>query len=187
METRRKPYGERRVTIDEFVRLPADLHRDELVGGTVVRESPAGFEHSRVGVTIATRLRNFVAELDLGVVTGSDGGFVLREEPPTVRAPDVAFVARDRLPTEAIDGFAPFAPDLAVEIVSPSDRVADIQEKVLDYLDAGTRMVWVVDPGARTVIVHRSRADIRILRGEDPLDGGDLLPGLRVTVRELFG
>ncbi len=158
----------------------------ELVRGQVVREPPAGFEHGWLGVEIAAILRQFVQVRSLGKVVGSDAGFVLFDEPPTVRAPDVAFVARDRLTFDP-KRFAPLAPDLAVEIVSPSNTVSEIHGKVMDYLDAGTRVVWVVDPGSRSVTVYRARDDVQWLTGDDDLDGEPVLPGFRLRLSELFG
>ncbi len=173
------------LTIEEFERLPDEAARLELVRGQVVREPPAGFEHGGIGVQIATLLHTFVREHGLGKVLAAETGFVLFDDPPTVRAPDVAFVARDRLPADP-RGFARMAPDLAVEIVSPSNTVPDIQGKVIDYLDAGTKLVWVVEPRGRTVTVYRSREEIRILTSEQEIDGGEVLPGFRTPVSEFF-
>lgn len=173
------------LTLDEFVRLPDDETRKELVRGRVVREPPANFEHGGLAAHIAHRLREFVAREDLGMVVGAETGFILFEEPPTVRAPDAAFVTRERLPEDRT-GFAPLAPDLAVEVVSPSNTMPQIHDKVCDFLDAGTRTVWIIEPSRRTVMIYRSRDDIRLLTEEDTLDGGDVLPGFRVEVAELF-
>lgn len=153
--------------------------------GRVVSEPPAGFEHGGLAAHIAHRLREFVAREDLGMVVGAETGFVLFEEPPTVRAPDAAFVSRERLPEDRVV-FASLAPDLAVELVSPSSTMPQIHDKVCDFLDAGTRIVWIIEPRRRTVMVYRSRDDIRLLTEEDRLDGGDVLPGFRVEVGELF-
>ena len=173
------------MTIEEFERLPDEAARLELVRGHVVREPPAGFEHGAIGVQIATLLYTFVRQHGLGKIVAGEPGFVFFDEPPTVRAPDVAFVARDRLPADP-RGFARLAPDLAVEIVSPSNTVSEIQDKVFDYLDAGTRLVWVVEPRGRTVTVYRSREEIRILTSEQEIEGGEVLPGLRVEVSQFF-
>lgn len=174
------------VTIEEFQRLPDDGRRRELVQGRVVEEPPAGFGHGRLGVRLASHLHAYVEKHDLGEVVGTDAGFVLFDEPPTVRAPDIAFVAKDRLDFEP-ERFAPLAPDLAVEILSPSNTVSEIHAKVVDYLDAGTRLVWVVDPASRTITVYRSREEIRLLSGDAEVDGGDVVPGFRLRLEELFG
>lgn len=175
------------LSLEEFERLPEEEGKGELVRGRVVREPPAGMEHGRIAARLAALLQRFVREKKLGEIFGAETGFVLDEDPPTVRAPDVAFVARGRLPEGDLPtGFGRLAPDLTVEIVSPSNTAAEIRAKVLDYLDAGTRAVWVVDPATRTVEVCRSREEIRILREADDLEGGDVLPGFRIEVSELF-
>ena len=173
------------MTIEEFERLPDEASRLELVRGHVAREPLAGFEHGGIAAQIATCLYCFVRQHGLGKVVGGEPGFVLFDDPPTVRAPDVAFVGRDRLPKDP-RGFARLAPDLAVEIVSPSNTHSEIQDKVFDYLDAGTRFVWVVEPRRRTVTVYRSRNDIRILTSDEEIDGGEVLPGFRTPVSEFF-
>lgn len=175
------------LTIEEFERLPDEESRMDLVRGVVVREPPAGFEHGRMDVRIAYQLHGFVEEHGLGMVVGAETGFVLQRDPPTVRAPDAAFVAEARIPSERVEGYFPGPPDLAVEVVSPSNRAGEIQDKVEDYLSAGTRLVWVIYPERRTVAVHASLAEARFLRDGDVLDGGDVLPGLRLEVGELFG
>ncbi len=174
------------LTIEEFERLPDDGWRCELVRGRVVQEPPAGFEHGRLAMRIGLLLGRFVEENNLGEVLASETGFVLVEEPPTVRAPDAAFVAKGRVPFPAAPGFGRLAPDLAVEVVSPSNTLAEIHSKVMDYLDAGSRRVWVADPMTRTVTVYCSRKDIRLLSGDDELDGEDVLPGFRVRLGEIF-
>jgi Uma2 family endonuclease len=173
------------LTIEEFERLPDDGWRLELVRGQVVREPPTGFEHGGVAFRIGSLLLRFVDEHTLGMVVGTDSGFVLADEPPTVRAPDVAFVSEDRLAFDP-KRFAPLAPDLAVEVLSPSNTMSEIQEKVLDYLDAGTRLVWIADPSSRTITVYRSRDEIRLIPADGELDGGDVLPGFRCKASELF-
>jgi Uma2 family endonuclease len=173
------------LTIEEFERLPRDGWRRELVRGKMVREPPAGFRHSGIGVHIVSILHAFVREHGLGEVVGPDAGFVLFDEPPTVRAPDIAFVAESRLTFDQ-ERFAPLAPDLAVEIVSPSNTVSEIQGKVMDYLDAGARLVWVVEPRSRSITIYRSRKEIRLLTEDEEIDGGAVLPGFRLKVSQLF-
>ncbi len=186
MKTDTTEIESRLMTIEEFERLPDDEWRYELVRGRLVQEPPSGFEHSGIGVRIASLLWAFVREHGLGEVVGADGGFILSVDPPTVRAPDVAFVQADRLDFDRTR-FAPLAPDLAVEVISPSNTLSEIQEKILDYLDAGTRLAWVVDPGTRTVTVWRSREEIRLVGEDGQLDGEDVLPDLRIPVSTLFG
>ncbi|MGH7556688.1 MAG: Uma2 family endonuclease [Gemmatimonadota bacterium] len=174
------------LTIEEFERLSDDGWRRELVRGQVIKEPPAGFRHGGTAGRIAGILHSFVSEYDLGEVVTAETGFVLFDEPPTVRAPNVAFVARDRLTFDP-DRFAPLAPDLAVEIVSPSNTMSEVHAKVVDYLDAGTPLVWVVEPRSRSVTVYRLRREIRLLTGDEEIDVGAILPGLRLKASDLFG
>ncbi len=180
--------GGPRLTIEDFERLPEDgPYRTDLVRGRLVREPPAGSEHGRIGVALAVRIHRCVEEAALGEVFAAETGFILSAAGPTVRAPDVAFVARDRVPPSGLPwGFFPGAPDLAVEIVSPSNSPVEVREKVMDYLDAGARAVWVVEPRSRTVAVHRPGHAPRTLDEDDVLDGGDVLRGLRLRVGEIF-
>lgn len=181
------PPGERLLAIREYERMPEDESRSELVRGRVVREPLPGAEHGGVTMEIGSRMAAFAREHGLGRVFTARTGFVLVEDSPTVRGPDAAFVAADRLPANGLPtGYLPFAPDLAVEVSSPSNGESELRRKVLDYLDAGSHLVWVVDPGTRTVTVYRSRNDIRLLGEDDELDGGDVLPGFRVAVGDLF-
>ncbi|MFW6079017.1 MAG: Uma2 family endonuclease [Gemmatimonadota bacterium] len=187
MHTYRAQPPEDRLTIEEFERLPEDAWRTELVRGRVVREPPAGFEHGRRAVRIASPIDAYVREHELGVVLAAETGFVLAEDPPTVRAPDVAFVAADRVPEgEDAQSFARLAPDLAVEVVSPSNTMSQLYAKVTDYLDAGTRLVWLADSSNRIVTVLDAAGRVRLLRAGETLDGGDVLPGFRLAVGDIF-
>ena len=124
----------------------------------------------------------------MGEVFAAGTGFLLRRDPDTVRAPDVAFVSSERLGTsEASSGFLERAPDLAVEVVSPSDSAAAVQSKVEDWLGAGTRLVWVVYPDTRSVTVYRSLNEAEVLSEPDALDGAPVLTDLAVPVSDLFG
>jgi Uma2 family endonuclease len=132
-------------------------------------------------------LHGYVETRGLGTVL-VEAGFVVSRRPDTVRGPDISFVSRTRLAPEQIpEAFIPFAPDLAVEILSPDDRAAEIEEKVGDYLGGGTRVVWVVDPGCRSVTVHRADRAPEVKRGLDRLDGENVVPGFECSVADLFG
>ncbi len=175
------------LTIDEFERLPEDEWRTELVRGRLVREPPAGMDHGRVASRIHRRISEFVENHGLGEVFIAETGFVLFEDPPTVRVPDVAFVSAAQLPApEDSIHFGRMAPDLAVEVVSPSNTVAEILKKTADYLDAGSRLVWVVEPRKRCVTVYRGQDEVHMLREGDHLHGFDVLPGFCISVAELF-
>ena len=122
----------------------------------------------------------------LGVVL-TQGGFLLSRHPDTVRAPDIAFIHKHNFPAALPeDSFWPGAPDLAVEVVSPNDTIREIEERVRAWLEAGTKMVWVVNPKRRTVSVHRSATDPTTLTEKDELTGGDVVPGFRCRVRDVF-
>jgi Uma2 family endonuclease len=173
-------------TADELFRLPDDGFRYELVRGEVRRMPPAGSEHGAVAINVAVVIDQFVRAHSLGVVFGAETGFKIASDPDTVRAPDLAFVRRERIPEGGIPKeFWPGAPDLAVEVISPSDTYAEVEEKVNDWLDAGTRLVLVLNPRSRTATVHTSRMNVMRLTEADLLTGGEVLPGFTCRVAEL--
>jgi len=175
------------VTAEQLFRMPDDGFRYELVRGELRKMTPAGFRHGAIIIRLSTPLAAFVDEHHLGVVAGAETGFKILSDPDTVRAPDVAFVRQDRIPREGPpETFWPGAPDLAVEVISPSDTVYEVEEKVAEWLSAGTRMVWVVHPKRRVVEVHRPSAKTVALAEQDALDGGDIVPGFRLQVAEIF-
>ena len=178
---------DRLLTLEEFERLPEENgYRLELSAGRVVKEPPPGAIHGWVSRNLLLPLGRYAEEHSLGLVTFQTG-FLLTAEPPTVREPDLAFLAREHLPSEGPPrGFWTMAPDLAVEVVSPSNTATEIREKVLQYLRAGSRLVWVVDPDTRSVAAYRSRQDVQLLTENDVLDGADVVPGFRLDVSEIF-
>lgn len=160
--------------------------RRELVRGEIREIRPTGDAHTILAAHIAHLIGNHIWEKGLGgYVSGADGGFILATEPDTVRAPDAAYISRGRLPGPLRGGYFPVAPDLAVEVMSPGDTATDIHEKTLEYLRAGTRLVWVVYPNTRTVVV-RTREGARTLDENGTLEGGEVLPGFSLPVREVF-
>ena len=167
--------------------MPDDGYRYELVKGELIQMSPTGDEHGRVTVRITAPLYHYVEEHKLGVVYAAETGFKLESDPDTVRAPDVAFLSRARRELAGrVEGYWSGPPDLAVEVLSPSDRRRKVAEKVANWLAAGTQVVWVVDPKLRTVTVHESDADAVTLTEQDQLEGGDVVPGFRIAVAKLF-
>ena len=175
------------VTAEELLDMPDDGYRYELVRGELRKMAPAGSGHSASGVEISTSLNNHVKANNLGRVFGSDGGFLLARDPDTVRAPDVAFVRRERVEAVGIpSGYWPGPPDLAIEIISPNDRYTEVYEKVDEWLEAGAGMVVVVNPRNRTATVRVAGMNPVILREGDTLDGGDVVPGWRMPVTDLF-
>ena len=174
-------------TADQLLEFPDDGRRHELVGGWVVSEPPASFRHGDVAAEVFRHLIDFVRRNDLGRVVSTETGFLLARDPDTVRAPDVAFVSRATIERAGrFRGYFPGAPDLAVEVLSPSERPADVHAKIGDYLAAGARLVWVIDPTRKQVRVHRSLLQPSILDETEMLDGDEVLPGFRVQVARMF-
>lgn len=178
----------RTMTSEELFRLPGGRgHRYELVKGELRQMTPAGFDHGVVIMNLAAPMSQFVRRQNLGVVCGAETGFKIERDPDTVRAPDIAFVRRDRLPTSGRPtGFWDGAPDLAVEVLSPSDTGLEVEEKVRSWLAAGASAVWVVSPKNRTVTIHRAGTAPRTLSEPESLDGEDVVPGFRMRVADIF-
>lgn len=175
------------VTADELLHMPDDGFRYELVQGELRRMNPAGNVHGRVTMSVAWRLAQHVDENRLGTVYAAETGFRISTDPDTVRAPDVASVSQARVEAAGeVEGFWPEAPDLAIEVVSPGDSYTDVEEKVFAWLDAGTKMVVVVNPRQRSATVYKSQTDIIALAEADVMDGGDIVPGFELAVREIF-
>jgi len=148
--------------------------------------SPAGYEHGRIVLRIGWRLARFVEENALGEATGAETGFRIARDPDTVRAPDIGFIRADRVPTSSVKGFFQGPPDLAVEVLSPDDRAGKVMAKVQDWLRAGCRVVWVVDPDTQTVTIYDDKQLAATLTTSDELTGGDVVPGFRLPVAEIF-
>jgi Uma2 family endonuclease len=174
------------IDADTYARMSDEGWPTELVRGRVVREPQPTFEHGRVQARIVELLRSEIREAGLDLICVGNVGTLVTEKPDTVRGPDVAVVRRDRVPTGRGSGFVRGAPDLAVEVVSPSNTAADLQEKVAEYLAGGARYVWVVYPATRTVVAHDSPRTATLLRETEPLTATDLLPQLSIEVAELF-
>jgi Uma2 family endonuclease len=175
------------VSADELIIMPDDGFRYELVKGELRRMNPAGNVHGRVTMSFAWRLAQYVEEHQLGTVYAAETGFRLASDPDTVRAPDVAFVSRARVEMVGeVEGFWPEAPDLAVEVLSPGDSYAEVEEKVFAWLGAGTKMVVVINPQQRSATVYKSPTNIIALAEANLLAGGDIVPGFELAVREIF-
>ncbi len=182
----------RLVTADELLVMP---HRDaqgndcrlSLIRGEVRSMSPTGGTHGVLCIKLGAVLLDFVEANNLGAVFGAETGFVVEKDPDSVLGVDVAFVNNERLAgVENFDKFIPFAPDLAVEVLSPSNTVHEIDEKIAFYFAAGSRAVWIVNPKRRTVAVYGSVVEVRILGEQEMLEGGDVLPGFTYEVSRLF-
>ncbi len=180
------PTTEPLLTAEDLYRLPEDGRRHELIDGRLVVSESPGWTHGGIAAQVAAALIPYVRARRLGQVV-VESGYVLARRPDTVRGPDVSFVRADRLPArEVAHRFYEGAPDLAIEIVSPDDRAAEVARKVAGYLRAGSRAVWVVYPDTCSVVVHAPDGLARLHGPDDTLDGGDVLPGLALPVAELF-
>lgn len=173
-------------TIDDLwqIEIPG---RYDLIRGELHEMPPAGGEHGDIESNFIIALGGFVHQRRLGRVYPGDTGFIISLESHTWLSPDVAFVQQNRLPPagERV-GFMPLAPDFAVEIASPSDRSSVMTEKVLEYLNAGTRLVWVVEPRLRLVTAYTPDRSAHVYTEADEIDCGDVVPGFRIRVGELF-
>lgn len=177
---------DRLITGEELWRL-ADLGPCELVDGRIVPMSPTGGDHGLVQVNCSGALHAFVRPRRLGQVLAGEVGIFTQRDPDRVRAADVLFISRERYArwTRA-SSYLDVAPDLVVEILSPRDTVMDLLQKLREYFAIGVRLVWVIDPQARTVHAYRSVTDVRELRETDRLPGDDVLPGFELPVTALF-
>ena len=158
----------------------------ELVRGRLVVREPPGSWHGAVAANLAYLLGDFVRRHELGLVFAQDTGFKIGSDPDTVRAPDVAFVARARTGAIRARGYAELAPDLLAEILSPDDRPADVLAKVADWLGAGTKLVWVIDAERSEARVYRQDGSLAVLGEHDSLDGEDVLPGFSSPLRAVL-
>ncbi len=175
------------VTADELLAMPDDGLLRELVDGEVWMTPPPGEEHGIVAAQILISLGHHVLSHGLGRVHAAETGFRISDDPDTVLAPDAAFVSRERIERASVGtGYRAGPPDLAVEVVSPGDSFARVETKVARWLAAGCRMVVVVNPARRAATVYRSRDDIALLTEGDVLDGGEVVPGWKLPLRELF-
>ena len=177
----------RPMTAEDLLLLPDDGYRYELIRGELKQMSPAGNYHALLTANVTSSLVIHVRVDNLGRVYTGDPGYLISSDPDTVRAPDVAFISRERL--EEIgetDGYWPGAPDLVVEVISPNDRYTEVEEKVTEWLEAGAKMVIVVNPRRRSVRVHRSPSDVIDLTEGDVIDGADVVPGWTLPISEIF-
>jgi Uma2 family endonuclease len=171
-------------TVEEVARLPDDHFRYALIRGELYRMPPPIFEHGRIVHTAGRHLGNFVVEHGLGVIY-NQSGFIFERNPDTLFCPDLAFMRADRVPVD--ENTCPVvAPDLVVEVASPSQTGPSIEEKTAIYLATGVRLVWVVDPARRTIRVLRADGSDRFLFDLDEIDGEDVLPGFRLPVAQIF-
>ena len=175
------------MTAEELLRLPRGRFRYELVKGELITMSPAGSEHGAIVVNLTLLLGQHVKANKLGIVFGAETGFKIAEKPDTVLAPDIAFISRERIPASGIPKeYWRGAPDLAVEVLSPGDATRKVDEKVRQWLSAGAKLVWTVNPKQKTVTVHSATRDALTLSEDDELSGETGVPGFHCRVSEIF-
>ncbi len=171
-------------TIEDLLRTPDDGRKYELVDGEIV-VSPAGVRHGQVAGKILYMIATFLENSPIGIVLTPDVG--IRLPNGNVRSPDVTFVRNEKLPDgRAPDTFGEFVPDLAVEVLSPSDSVRHVAAKIGEFLECGVPIVWLVDPSRGTVTVYRSLSETQQLEGEDRIEADGVLPGFSCPVSAFF-
>ncbi|MGH7625391.1 MAG: Uma2 family endonuclease [Gemmatimonadaceae bacterium] len=175
------------MTAEELEQLVLADKQTELLRGRLVVREPPGMSHGRVAATLSYYLSDFIRREQLGVVFAQDTGFKLESNPDTVRAPDVAFVARGRASQIPERGYAPIVPDLLAEIVSPGDAPAELLAKVADWLGAGVRLIWVIDPAHVQARVYRRDGSLSLIAADGTLSGEDVLPGFSCSLSEALG
>lgn len=176
------------LTAEEFATLPqpSDGSQQELIKGVIVTMPPPSFYHGRICLKVGRKLGNFIEDNNLGTITSNDSGVILARNPDTVRAPDLAYWSYARLPEPPQRGYPSVAPDLVVEVLSPSDVFLSVNKKVHEYLTAGVRLLWVLMPEDRSVTVYRHDRPSVLLANGDTLGGEGVLPGFSCLVGELF-
>ncbi|PAY16618.1 hypothetical protein CKO51_25940 [Rhodopirellula sp. SM50] len=174
-------------TAEQLFGMVTDGYRYELVAGELRMMSPAGGRHGRIAVRVAHLLMQHVDANDLGVVYAAETGFRIETDPDTVLAPDVAFVSKARHATIKDEvAYLPLAPDLAVEVLSPSDRFSRVESKAFQWLDAGTKLVLLVDPETQTIHRYPSRKQIEVYQLGETLDCSPAVPAWKLNVKDVF-
>lgn len=174
------------MTAEELLHLHLPDKRTELVRGVLVVREPAGYNHGRVTINVTLRLGAHLERTGAGQLFAAETGFTLARDPDTVRAADVAFVRRERLLDPDTAGFPDLAPDLVVEVLSPDDRPGAVLAKVADWLTAGARLVWVIDPKRREARVYRRDGTETLISGDQKLDGEDVLLGFACPLQDVM-
>jgi Uma2 family endonuclease len=174
------------MTAEDLMANPVENMCTELVAGRILVREPPGYLHGRTAARLLVTIAEHIDRHSLGVVLAAESGFTLFRNPDTVRAPDVAFIRAERVPAESMNTYPEFAPDLAVEVLSPSDRAGKVLSKVGDWLDAGARLVWVVDPVRRAARGYRADGSVTSRLANEALDGEDVLPGFTICLGEMF-
>jgi Uma2 family endonuclease len=173
------------VTGEELLAM-GDVGPCELIDGRIVRMNPTGMQHGDIVIALGSALRDFVRKHQLGRVVGGEVGIYTRREPDRVRAADIAFVSRERLVDKSLKGFLKVAPELVVEIISPTDRWQNMRDKLEEYFAIGVHRVWIVEPDNRDVLVYSASTEMRKFGEGDMLMGEGVLDGFTLAIAELF-
>lgn len=174
-------------TDDDLLHMPKDGYKYELIEGELHRMAPAGGEHGVLAADFTISLGYFVKTHKLGVICAAETGFTIAKNPDTTRAPDVAFISKARIPATGIPkGYWPFAPDIAVEVISPNDTYDEVDTKINDWFNAGTILVIVINPRRNYIKAHRSFTDFSLLKPGDILTLEPVIPGFSYPVSEIF-
>jgi Uma2 family endonuclease len=174
-------------TDEEFMALPDHGDRYEIIDGELVTLGNSGMEHGNIGIFLGGLIEIFVRQHRLGVTCDSSTAFKMKGG--NKRSPDISFVSRDKLQglAELPDGFLDGAPDLAIEVLSPNNTIAEIDQKIVEYFENGSRLVWVINLKLHYVLVYRSALEPdRLLKQSDSLDGEDVIAGFTMPLFELF-
>ena len=178
--------GTKLLTAEELLRDQPPHKRSELIRGRLVVREPAGGRHGAVTTRVTIPLGSYVEEHGLGRVYAAETGFKLESDPDTVRAPDVAFIVKERLPAAEPAGYPDYAPDLVVEVLGSDDRPGETLAKVGEWLNSGVRLVWVVDPAKQVARVYRADGSESLLAADDALNGENLLPGFSLPLEKVW-
>jgi Uma2 family endonuclease len=173
------------MTAEQLLHASIPDKRTELVRGVLRVREPAGDRHGRITMNLTARLVAHVERIGAGQLFAAETGFTLFRAPDTVRAADIAFIRRERLP-EADTGFLEVPPDLVVEVLSPGDRPGETLAKIGDWLEGGARLVWVIDPGRRLARIYRRDGTESVIGENDALDGEDVLPGFSCSLSAIL-
>ena len=174
------------LTANDLLTLETAGKSTELVRGRLIVREPPSTYHGRLQSALNVLVGSYVRTHAVGAVFGQDTGFKIASDPDTVRAPDLAFVDRARVAQIARRGYAALAPDLVAEILSPDDRPGEVLTKVGEWLEAGVRLVWVIDPDRRVASVFRADGSVMTVASDDDVEGESVLPGFSFRLSELF-
>ncbi len=174
------------MTAEQLERVDIPGKSTELVRGRLVVLEPPGTHHGKLAGRLIVRVGAFVETRRLGEVFGQDTGFKIASNPDTVRAPDLAFLGHERLANVASRGYAPVAPDLVAEILSPDDRPGEVRAKIVEWLIAGVQIVWELDADRHIARAHRADGSELLVDADGILDGETVLPGFQTELRDLY-